>query len=599
MDEIFIEETDDADNEVSEIDENLDLSFTSSKQAAYPYVVPSYDDTSDDFKAWFVEKNPEDVFDDLSYSDKQEALLDYKERELPPKQASKEDYETKVKDRGDGFFWVEVSKDNEHVSQGMVPASSEEEAIAYMLDKQSKVSHGESVSDYRKGLAELTIEQLEDEVYEMDQKTSALEDELEARSKTSSRTASRKRSSFDQKPLGFQRWFTKEYSDEDFDDYDEESQEGFVSEYFDSPTRNRYSKKADRRRWLNSGHRYANRKRSTIEDDIMDRLDGSSWQDRQDYFVNGNNVDYLGEFLEEAAERYDMSYDEVYDMMKEDADSRTDGERKWLRSHDANRRQAMHHRADKSYDIMLEAMGQALDAAYDEAGEENAYSHLLEVVDKVISKYSNKENSRQAAMRSKTPFSSKQARKTSHNRKRSNNLFDDGAIYEIEDWSKRADDLMSSGEINRMSDADVSEMINEAVGIMQRAERYGEQDTKHLYNMFDKSFDSFTDALGARQSKRTASRKQASYEIDEWSGFNKDYDSINEIIAYMKQAFSAQDLQYLSEGFEQGADIFDIFDEEFGDAGIFLRDLREYVSDKYGEDGADADIEEAIAGLGY
>ena len=67
----------------------------------------------------------------------------------------------------------------------------------------------------------------------------------------------------------------------------------------------------------------------------------------------------------------------------------------------------------------------------------------------------------------------------------------------------------------------------------------------------------------------------------------------------MKQAFSAQDLQYLSEGFEQGADIFDIFDEEFGDAGIFLRDLREYVSDKYGEDGADADIEEAIAGLGY
>ena len=93
---------------------------------------------------------------------------------------------------------------------------------------------------------------------------------------------------------------------------------------------------------------------------------------------------------------------------------------------------------------------------------------------------------------------------------------------------------------------------------------------------------------------KTSSRKTA--KIDDWWGFNRDYDSIGEIITYMKQAFSAQDLQHLSEGFEQGADIFD---EEFGDSAAFLRDLREYVSGKYGEDGADADIEEAIAGLGY
>ena len=441
MDEIFIEETDDADNEVSEIDENLDLSFTSSKQAAYPYVMPNYDNTSDDFKTWFEEKNPEDVFDDLSYSGKQEALLDYKEREFPPKQASKDDYEIEVKDKGDGFFWVEVSKDNEHVSQGMVPASSEEEAIAYMLDKQSKVSHGESVSDYRKGLAELTIEQLEDEVYEMDQKTSALEDELEARSKTSSRTASRKRSSFDQKPLGFQRWFTKEYSDEDFDDYDEESQEGFVSEYFDSPTRHRYSKKA--------GKMSFNRKLSLRAEDV-------------------------GEVSAKIAEALMDKYDP------------------------------------------------------------------LDISD----------------------------------------LFANGTDFGDE-----------TSELNNSAFAkDLLAMVTAVTDDQYLTEELEENvlDIFYDYGLFS-----------PRYSKRLASRKQAGYKIDEWGGFNKDYDSINEIIAYMKQAFSAQDLQYLSEGFEQGADIFDIFDEEFGDAGIFLRDLREYVSDKYGEDGADADIEEAIAGLGY
>lgn len=62
------------------------------------------------------------------------------------------------------------------------------------------------------------------------------------------RRKARQRRTFSNQTDGFQSWFSREYPAEDFDDYDDESQEGFIQEYLTSKT--------SRRRRRTSGHEW-------------------------------------------------------------------------------------------------------------------------------------------------------------------------------------------------------------------------------------------------------------------------------------------------------------------------------------------------------